>query len=110
MSIDSQVKEASICNTLTFGFRFTPPTETFAQSYISWLNFLSTPNQSILVINSTDNITYRDGVLYISYFLMAHLQNQTLLFDFDFTSLENSSTMFTNSSATTLAFTVSTTP
>ena len=75
MSIGSQVLEADICNTVTFGFTFEPPSETFAQGYVSWTNFLSTPNQSILVINDTGNVTYKDGVLYISYFLMTHLQN-----------------------------------
>ena len=110
MSIDSQVMEVNICNTVTFGLRFTPPTETLAQSYINWTNFLSSSiNESTFLFNESMR-HYNSGVLYISYFLLKPIQNQSLTYDFNFSTLINNSIIFTNSSAPTLTFDVSTSP
>jgi cysteine-rich repeat protein len=79
VSVDSQHMESVVCNTITFGLRITPPSATFAQSYVNWTNFISTPNASILQQNHTMS-TYTSGILSVSFFLLNHLQNTTLLF------------------------------
>ena len=109
MSPDSQAMDSIICNTITFGFKFTPPSDTFAQSFISWENFLSSPNDSILQPN-TSMFSYSGGVLSASYFLLNHLQNKTLIFEFDFQTLIANSTIFNQTTSSPLSFTVSTTP
>jgi len=101
--------ESSICNTITFGFRFTPPSDTFAQPYVSWDLFLTSPNDSILQPN-VSMTTYSSGVLSVSYFLLDHLQNQTLIFEADFTTLIANSSILNLTRADPLTFTVVTTP
>ena len=97
------------CNTITFGFRFTPPSDTFGIPNITWENFLASPNDSILRPNHTMSY-YSSGVLYVSYFLLNHLQNQTLLFEADFSTIFANSSIFNYTSAPILTFTVSTSP
>lgn len=79
LSVASQSMETVVCNTITFGVRFTPPTDTLAQNYINWTNFFTTPNASILQQNHTMT-SYSSGVLSISFFMLNHLQNTTLIF------------------------------
>lgn len=95
--------ESAVCNTITFGFRFNPASATFAQPYVNWTNFLLTPNESILTLN-TSMFKYEAGVLSVSYFLLAHLQNQTLIFDTNFSSLIENSSIFANTTAPTIKF------
>ena len=97
------------CNTITFGFRFTPPSDTFNQSYIAWNNFLTSPNDSILIPNHTMSY-YSNGVLSVSYFLLNHLQNQTLIFSTDFLSLISNTSIFDLTTSDPIIFTVDTTP
>lgn len=101
--------ESAICNTITFGFRFSPASATFAQPFVNWTSFLSTPNESILVLNSS-MFKYEAGVLSVSFFLLAHLQNQTLIFDTNFSTLIENSSIFVNTTAPRIEFEVSTTP
>ena len=53
---------------------------------------------------------YSGGVLSISYFLLNHLQNETLIFNADFNTLLNNSHIFDQSTASPISFTVSTNP
>lgn len=109
LSIDSQSLETVVCNTITFGFRFNPASDTFAQPDINWDNFLSTPNASILQPN-TSMFGYSSGVLSVSYFLLAHLQNEMLIFETDFTTLLPNSSRFNTTTSSPITFTVNTSP
>ena len=71
--------EAVACNTITFGIHIAPASDVFAQVGVSWDNFLSSPNASVLVAN-TSLTTYNLGILSVSYFLLSDLQNQLLIF------------------------------
>ena len=80
------VNETIVCNTITFGVHISPVSDVFAQPYIVWDGFLSSPNDSILVLNSS-MLNYTNGVLSVSYFILADLQNKTLIFNSNFSSL-----------------------
>ena len=95
------------CNTITFGILITPISEIFAQSFIVWDNFISSPNDSILILN-TSMFNFTSGVLSISYFLLSDLQNETLIFDANFSTLYENSSIFVNTTSPSLSFMVST--
>ena len=99
--------ETVVCNTITFGLQISPASETFAQSYVSWDNFLSSPNDSILIKNTT-MFNYSSGILSVSFWIMDDLQNKTLIFETNFLSLIDNSTIFINTTAPDLSFMAST--
>jgi cysteine-rich repeat protein len=109
VNLQSQAKSSVVCNTITLQFILSPASATFAQPYIVWDNFLITPNSSIIVQN-TSMLSYNSGVLTASYFLLQNVQNQTLIFEPDFTSLILGSPRFSNTSAAPITVVVSTTP
>ena len=74
---------------------------------MNWDNFLSSPNDSILVKNTT-MFNYSSGILSVSYWIMDDLQNRTLVFETDFLSLIANSTIFINTTSPDLSFSVST--
>ena len=55
-------------------------------------------------------LRYSSGIFYVSYFLLAHLQNQSLIFEANFTNLISNSSIFANTTAPTITFEVSTVP
>jgi hypothetical protein len=78
--------ETVVCNTITFGISIDPPADIFAQPFIVWEHFLSTPNSSILVFNAS-MLGFSNQTLFVSFFLLDHLQNKTIIFDSDFRTL-----------------------
>ena len=53
---------------------------------------------------------YTSGVLYVSYFLLNHLQGRSLTFTANFSTLLVNSSIFDLTTAAPVTFTVSTTP
>ena len=101
--------ESIACNTITFGFSIAPSSLIFTHPDIVWDSFISTPNTSIVLFNSS-LLNYVSSVLYVSYELLADLQNQTLIFETNFSSLLPNSSIFFNTTSPPLSFTVSTSP
>ena len=101
------LNETQVCNTITLGFQISPFSGIFDQSYITWDNFISSPNSSILSYN-VSMTSYNNGTLSVSYFLMSYLQNQVLTFDSNFTSLLSNSSIFANTTAPAVSYTVNT--
>ena len=99
------------CNTITFGFSISPSSLIFTHPNIVWDSFISTPNTSLVLFNSSLlNYSSSNSVLYVSYYLLADLQNQTLIFETNFSSLLSNSSIFVNTTSSPLSFTVSTSP
>ena len=103
------MNESVACNTLTIEFAVSPAALVLEEPYILWNDFLSNPNQSLLWMN-TSLTSYSGGILSLSYFMLGDLQNQTLIFDTNFSALLPNSTIFDNSSDTSLTVFVATQP
>ena len=71
--------EAVVCNTITFGVQIHPQSGIFGQSFMSYDSFVSTPNGSVMTLNRS-MLNYTSDTLYLSFFLLADLQNTTLIF------------------------------
>lgn len=103
------MNESITCNTITMEFMLSPAALVLEEPYILWDDFLSSPNQSLLWLNSSLT-SYSGGILSLSYFMLGDLQNQTLIFDTNFSALLPNSTIFDNSSDTSLSVFVTTQP
>ena len=103
------MNETQVCNTVTFTIQISPYSGIFDQSYIAWENFISTPNTSILSYNTSMTNYSSNATVSVSYFLLSYLQDQVLIFDSNFTSLLSNTSIFANTSAPSLQYTVNTT-
>lgn len=99
------VMETAVCNTVTFTFAIAPASATFAQPNVNWTDFLSTPNASAFIAN-TSMFEYADGNFSASFFLLADLQNLSLTFTADFATLIPNSTLFDHTASPTVTFAV----
>ena len=101
--------ESIACNTITFGLSLSPASDVYSRPDIAWDSFISTPNVSLVQLNSS-LLNYSSGVLYVSYYLLADLQNSTLVFEANFSTLLPDTSIFDSTTSPPLSLTVSTTP
>ena len=101
--------ESNICNIITFTIEISPSSETFAQPEIIWDNFLTSPNDSLMIKNKS-MLQYSNGILTTSYYLQGNLQNETIIFNANFPSLKPNSINFANTVSDPLSFVVNTSP
>lgn len=94
-----------MCDTITFTFQLTPVSNTFAQPYVNWTDFIVTPNTSLITLNAS-MVQYSSGKVSVSYSMRATIQNLTLTFTADYNSLIPNSTIFNQTTANTLSFAV----
>ena len=81
----------------------------FLQPFISWDNFITTVNTSLLWLNSSLS-SYSHNNISLSFFMLGDLQNQTLFFEANFSSLLPNSSIFSNISTLTVNFAADTSP
>ena len=55
-------------------------------------------------------LSYSSGAISVSYFLKVHLQNKSVTFNADFSTLLSNSSIFSKTSASALTFNVDTNP
>jgi cysteine-rich repeat protein len=109
LNLHSVQMDSTLCNRITFEFTLSPTSAILAQPFIVWDAFLTTPNATLLDLPSA-TFSYNGGILGASYLLLQDLQNSTLLFEADYSTLLPNSSLFSHTSPSTVLVPVSTAP